>query len=57
MSDNAGGNKQMYVGKHFANSSFYDYLGNREDIVLIDENGIGKFPVNAGSVSAWIKAL
>lgn len=57
MSDNAGGNKQMYVGKHFANSSFYDYLGNREDIVLIDENGIGKFPVNAGSVSVWIKAL
>lgn len=55
ISDNIGGIKQMYVGKHFAGCNFYDYLGNKEDIVFIDENGFGNFAVNSGSVSVWVK--
>ena len=44
----------MYVGSHFAGKTFYDYLGNREEKVVIDENGNGTFFVNGGSVSVWI---
>ncbi len=55
LSDNGEGQKQMYVGKHFAGSKFYDYLGNRAEKVLIDENGNGTFFVSGGSVSVWVK--
>lgn len=54
LSDNEPGQKQMYVGRSFSGMSFYDYLGNRSEKVLIDANGNGTFFVNGGSVSAWI---
>lgn len=44
----------MYVGKNFNGMNFYDYLSNRSEKVLIDENGNGTFYVNGGSVSAWV---
>ena len=34
---------------------FYDYLGNVEDIVKIDEEGNGEFSCKDGSVSVWIE--
>ena len=55
MTDKDSGEKQMYVGKHFANMTFYDFLGHVEEKVIIDENGNGLFKVNGGSVSVWVK--
>lgn len=55
ISNNMAGQKQMYVGKHFAGTIFYDYLGNHMEKVRIDENGYGTFFVNSGSVSAWVQ--
>lgn len=54
LSDFEEGQKQMYVGSNFAGKVFYDFLGNRNEKVTIDENGNGTFFVNSGSVSAWI---
>lgn len=56
ITDSLGGSKSMYVGKKFAGLSFYDYSGNNNEVVIIDENGIGNFHVNDGSYSVWIKA-
>lgn len=57
LSDFEEGQKQMYVGKHFAGETFYDFLGNRDEKVIIDEDGNGMFHVCGGSVSAWIKQI
>ena len=45
----------MEVGKKYAGEEFADYIGNRMDKITVDENGWAKFPVNAGSISVWIK--
>ena len=55
MSDKDGGTLVMNVGKKFADSIFYDYLGNVENKVHIDLEGNGNFSCNGGSVSVWIK--
>ena len=39
------GEKQMYVGSHFAGKTFYDFLGNIPEKVVVDEEGNGTFPV------------
>ena len=57
LSDFEAGEKQMYVGKHFAGTTFYDFLGNRSERITIDENGNGVFFVNGGSVSAWVQEV
>lgn len=49
-----GGYKDMYIGKQFAGKLFYDALGNRNHKVVINNDGIGCFTVNGGSVSVWI---
>lgn len=56
MTINDGGDKRMYIGKHFANLTFKDMLENSEAEVLIDENGFGVFPVEDGSVSIYVLA-
>lgn len=48
-----GGNKKMYVGKHFAGTYFVDALKNVSENVKIDEDGYGIFKVNDGSVSVY----
>ncbi|NWO25961.1 alpha-amylase [Peptostreptococcaceae bacterium oral taxon 081] len=45
---------RMFVGEHLKNFEFYDYLGNNEGIVKIDEKGFGEFRVSEKSVSAWV---
>ena len=55
MSDKDGGMITMNVGKKFANTMFFDYLGNTEEKVYIDGEGNGNFFCNGGSVSVWIK--
>lgn len=51
-----GGCKDMYVGKHFAGTTFVDALGNRDHKVVINDYGVGCFTVNGGSVSVWVKS-
>ena len=43
LNDKLGGEKKMYVGKHFAGEKFRDLFSNFEEKVVIDENGFGKF--------------
>ena len=44
----------MEMGKKYAGSFFYDYLGWFPEKVVIDENGWGNFPIPAGNVSIWV---
>lgn len=55
LSNGDNGFKHMFVGEQRAGSEFYDYLGNNESSVTIDEGGWADFPVSAGSVSVWIE--
>lgn len=55
LSDNAGGSKIMNVGKRLAGSTLYDYTGNVQETVYIDDEGNGIFYCNGGSVSVWVK--
>lgn len=48
-----GGNKKMYVGKHFAGLVFTDVLQNVTESVAIDKDGYGIFKVKDGSVSVY----
>ena len=54
ISNNEYAEKRMYIGKKFANKTFIDVVGNVQDEVIIDEEGIGNFKVNGKSVSIWI---
>ena len=54
LTNKLGGEKKMYVGKHFAGEKFRDLFSNFEEKVVIDENGFGKFSVKNGSVSIWV---
>ena len=45
--------KSMLVGTEWAGREFSDYLGNSSQIVTIDDQGWGKFPVEEKSVSVW----
>lgn len=55
ISNSEEGFKDMYVGEQYAGQTFADYTGNREDRVEIAEDGNGRFPVKAGSISVWVK--
>ena len=55
MSNKYSGSKNMYVGTHFAGATFYDCMGNRQEEVVIGQNGCCNFSVNEGSVSIWVK--
>ncbi|MGL5381815.1 alpha-amylase [Clostridium sp.] len=55
LSNGSEGFKDMYVGKQFAGDFFYDILGNKKELVKIDNEGIGRFTVNSSSVSVWVK--
>ena len=45
--------KSMLVGTEWAGREFSDYLGNSSQIVTIDDQGWGEFPVEEKSVSVW----
>jgi alpha-amylase len=53
MSNSEGGSKKMEMGAEFSGMEFYDALGNCSDVVVIDEDGFGVFPVGEKSVSVW----
>ncbi len=54
ISNGDDGTKQMDMGLHNANKTFFDKLGNCEEKIVTDENGIGTFLAKASSVSVWI---
>ena len=45
--------KSMLVGTEWAGREFSDYLSNSSQIVTIDDQGWGEFPVEEKSVSVW----
>lgn len=49
------GYKDMEIGKKHSGSKFKDITKNRQDEVIINNEGWGRFPVNERSVSVWIK--
>ncbi|MFU2194542.1 alpha-amylase [Streptococcus pluranimalium] len=54
MSNSDAGWKDMEIGQWHAGRIFRDYLGHSQEEVVVDDAGWGSFPVQAGSVSAWI---
>ena len=54
MSNSDAGWKDMEIGQLHAGRIFRDYLGHSQEEVVLDDAGWGSFPVQAGSVSAWI---
>lgn len=47
--------KEMSMGVLNAGKTYIDYLGHHEAEIILNEQGVGQFPVNAGSVSAWVE--
>jgi alpha-amylase len=55
MTNGSAGDKSMEVGKRHAGKSFVDVCGGRQEKVVIDRNGWGKFFVNDASVAVWVR--
>ncbi len=53
ISNDQATSKSMLVGPEWAGREFSDYLGNSSQIVTIDDQGWGEFPVEEKSVSVW----
>ena len=53
ISNDQAASKSMLVGAEWAGREFSDYLGNSSQIVTIDDQGWGEFPVEEKSVSVW----
>lgn len=54
MSNGDAGWKDMELGILHAGKVFSDYLRHSDQEVVIDDQGWGRFPAEAGSVSAWL---
>ena len=57
MSNGKGGQKPMFVGEDYSESSWYDKMGNIKEDVVIGEDGKGFFNVSDGSVSVYLKRV
>ncbi len=55
LSDKKQGEKRMFVGSENAHSIYRDSMGNINEPVLIDDDGIGIFKVLGGSLSVYEK--
>lgn len=53
ISNGQAASKSMLFGPEWAGREFSDYLGNSSQIVTIDDQGWGEFPVEEKSVSVW----
>lgn len=53
LTNSDAGYKDMYIGKQHAGKEYRDYLGNRDETVTINEDGIGTFFCAPGSISVW----
>lgn len=54
MSNGSEGSKYMEIGATHAGRTFIDALGNREEEVVINEEGCAEFTCPAGSLSVWV---
>lgn len=54
VSDGAGGEKTMFVGLSHVGEEYLDAMNHRDEVVIIDEQGNGRFFVDGGSVSVWM---
>lgn len=48
------GFKSMEIGRRHAGKIFVDYLGKHQREVIINEEGLGEFPISEGGVSVWV---
>jgi alpha-amylase len=55
MTNGTAGEKSMEIGKKHSGQTFVDVCGGRQEKVVIDKNGWGKFFVNDASVSVWVR--
>lgn len=53
VSNSSATSKRMYFGQDWSGYECSDYLGNCQEIITIDEEGWGEFPVEEQSVSVW----
>ena len=56
MSNGDDGEKTIHLGENYGNKTWRDFLGNRQESVVTDENGEATFFCNGGSVSVWVIA-
>lgn len=49
LSNGDDGEKTINLGANYGNKTWRDYLGNREESVVTDENGEATFSVTAGA--------
>lgn len=54
LSNGDDGFKSMEIGQRHSGKTFVDYLGAHPAEVVINEDGWGEFPVQAGSVAVWV---
>lgn len=53
-SDGAGGEKNMFVGLAHVGEEYLDVMNHRDEVIVIDQDGNGRFLVDGGSVSVWL---
>lgn len=56
ISNGEEGYKEIELGNENAESKFIDFLGIRQEQIVLNKNGKGKFWVNPGSVSVWVNS-
>ena len=54
VSNHEGGHVSMAIGQRYAGQQFYDQLGHSEEIVVVDEAGVGVFSAPAKGVGVWL---
>ncbi|MFU2205815.1 alpha-amylase [Streptococcus pluranimalium] len=54
LSNGDSGWKDMELGTLHAGRMFHDFLGHCQEEITVDDQGWARFPVQAGSVSAWV---
>ncbi|MBT2620100.1 alpha-amylase [Chryseobacterium sp. ISL-6] len=55
ISNSGQGYKVIELGKENAHTRYMDFTGLKQNEIVTDENGKGRFEVNSRSVSIWIK--
>ena len=53
-SDGDGGEKVMFAGLNHAGEEYLDVMNHRDEGIVIDQEGNGRFLVDGGSVSVWL---
>ena len=54
LSDKRDGCKHMYIGRQFAGKCFRDCMRKVRDVVTVDAEGYGDFPVQGFSSAVWV---